>query len=288
MDRGQAGRDALDRVGCAARIERMTADLGKYTDLHIFKEAFPDRYYQMGMAEQLLMGAAAGLAHEGFMPFATTYAVFAARRAYDFIHQTIAEEGLDVKIVAALPGLTSGYGPSHQAAEDLALFRAMPGMTVVDPCDALEIEQAVPAIADHRGPVYMRLLRGQVPLVLDRYGYRFVLGRAQLLRDTMDHIHRVDAEILATDVGTFADLELRLGKYVQVRGGARADVLHYDIDDRLGNFIAPYQVASHLVGYRRTATGVAAGPRASVEVTPLPHADDQRDHDDRAAAMLSS
>ena len=82
--------------------------------------------------------------------------------------------------------------------------------------------------------------------------------------------HRVDAEILATDIGMFADLELRLGKYVQLRGGARADVLHYDIDDRLGNFIAPYQVASHLVGYRRTATGVAAGPRASVEVTPLP------------------
>src|SRR3954462_4106228 len=78
-------------------IVGMTADLGKDTDLHIFKEAFPDRYYQMGMAEQLLFGAAAGLAHEGFMPFATTYAVFASRRAYDFIHQTIAEENLDVK-----------------------------------------------------------------------------------------------------------------------------------------------------------------------------------------------
>jgi transketolase len=164
----------------------MTADLGKYTDLHIFKEAFPDRYYQMGMAEQLLMGAAAGLAREGFMPFATTYAVFASRRAYDFIHQTIAEETLDVKIVAALPGLTSGYGPSHQAAEDLALFRAMPGMTVIDPCDALEIEQAVPAIAEHKGPVYMRLLRGRVPLVLDEYGYHFELGRAKLLRDGAD------------------------------------------------------------------------------------------------------
>ena len=82
--------------------------------------------------------------------------------------------------------------------------------------------------------------------------------------------HRVDAELLATDVGLFADLELRLGKHVQLRGGARGDVLHYDIDDRLGNFIAPYQVASHLVGYRRTATGVAAGPRVALEVTPLP------------------
>ena len=161
----------------------LTADLGKYTDLHIFAKEFPERYYQMGMAEQLLFGAASGLAAEGFMPFATTYAVFASRRAYDFIHQTIAEEDRNVKIVCALPGLTSGYGPSHQAAEDLALFRAMPNMTVIDPCDAHEIEQIVPAIAAHQGPVYMRLLRGQVPLVLDEYDYRFELGKASLLRD---------------------------------------------------------------------------------------------------------
>jgi transketolase len=168
------------------RIVGMTADLGKYTDLHIFREAFPVRYYQMGMAEQLLFGAAAGLAHEGFVPFATTYAVFASRRAYDFIHQTIAEENLPVKIAAALPGLTSGYGPSHQAAEDLALFRAMPNMTVIDPCDALEIEQAVPAMLAHDGPVYMRLLRGRVPVVLEEYGYRFELGKAKVIRDGAD------------------------------------------------------------------------------------------------------
>jgi transketolase len=164
----------------------MTADLGKYTDLHIFGKEFPDRYYQMGMAEQLLYGAASGLAAEGFMPFATTYAVFASRRAYDFIHQTIAEENRNVKIVCALPGLTSGYGPSHQATEDLALFRAMPNMTVIDPCDAHEIEQVVPAIAAHDGPVYMRLLRGQVPVVLDEYDYKFELGKAKLMRDGKD------------------------------------------------------------------------------------------------------
>src|SRR6201996_1469040 len=167
-------------------IVGMTADLGKYTDLHIFAKEFPDRFYQMGMAEQLLFGAASGLAAEGFMPFATTYAVFASRRAYDFIHQTIAEEDRNVKIVCALPGLTSGYGPSHQAAEDLALFRAMPNMTVIDPCDAHEIEQIVPAIAAHKGPVYMRLLRGQVPLVLDEYDYHFELGKAKLIRDGRD------------------------------------------------------------------------------------------------------
>ncbi|HXH02543.1 MAG TPA: transketolase family protein [Candidatus Competibacteraceae bacterium] len=167
-------------------IVGMTADLAKYTDLHIFAQAYPERFYQMGMAEQLLMGAAAGLAHEGAVPFATTYAVFAARRAYDFIHQAIAEDNLNVKIVCALPGLTTGYGPSHQATEDLALFRAMPNLTVIDPCDAHEIEQLVPAIAAHKGPVYMRLLRGNVPLVLDEYDYRFELGKAKLLRDGKD------------------------------------------------------------------------------------------------------
>ncbi|SAK47986.1 transketolase central region [Caballeronia temeraria] len=180
------GHALVEEARTKTNIIGMTADLGKYTDLHIFAKAFPERYYQMGMAEQLLMGAAAGFAHEGAQPFVTTYAVFATRRAYDFIHQTIAEDNLDVKIVAALPGLTTGYGPSHQAAEDLALMRAMPNMTVIDPCDALDIEQMVPAIAAHKGPVYARLLRGNVPAVLDEYGYRFELGKAKLLRDGRD------------------------------------------------------------------------------------------------------
>jgi transketolase len=169
-----------------ADVVGMTADLAKYTDLHLFAQAYPERFYQMGMAEQLLFGAAAGLAKEGALPFVTTYAVFATRRAYDFIHQAIAEDNLNVKIACALPGLTSGYGPSHQATEDLALMRAIPGLMVIDPCDALEIEQVVPAIAAHQGPVYMRLLRGQVPLVLDEYGYQFEIGKAKLLRDGAD------------------------------------------------------------------------------------------------------
>jgi transketolase len=112
--------------------------------------------------------------------------VFGTRRAYDFIHQVIAEENLNVKICCALPGLTTGYGPSHQATEDLAMMRAIPGLTVVDPCDALDIEQAVPQIAAHQGPVYMRLLRGNVPLVLDEYDYKFELGKAKMLREGND------------------------------------------------------------------------------------------------------
>ncbi len=193
-------------------IVGLSADLCKYTDLHIFAQQHPERFFQMGMAEQLLMGAAAGFAHEGFIPFATTYAVFATRRAYDFIAMAIAEEKLAVKIVCALPGLTTGYGPSHQATEDLAMMRAMPGMTVIDPCDALEIEQAVPAIAAHNGPVYMRLLRGQVPLVLDEYNYQFEIGKAKTLRDGRDVL------IISTGLMTMRALET-------------ADALHRDSVD---------------------------------------------------------
>jgi transketolase len=180
------GRALVEVATSRPDVVGMTADLGKYTDLHVFAKQFPDRYYQMGMAEQLLMLSAAGLAHEGFTPFVTTYAAFASRRTFDFISQGIAEEGLNVKICCALPGLTTGYGPSHQATEDIAIFRGMPDLTIVDPCDALDIEQATHAIAAHDGPVYMRLLRGNVPLVLDEYDYTFELGKAKLLRDGTD------------------------------------------------------------------------------------------------------
>lgn len=180
------GRALVEVARDRPEIVGMTADLGKYTDLHVFAKEYPDRFYQMGMAEQNLMLAAAGLAHEGFVPFVTTYAVFASRRAYDFISQSIAEEGLNVKICCALPGLTTGYGPSHQATDDIAIFRGMPDLTIVDPCDALDTEQATRAVAAHDGPVYMRLLRGNVPLVLDEYDYSFELGRAKLLRDGAD------------------------------------------------------------------------------------------------------
>ena len=200
-----------------SRIVGMTADLSKYTDLHLFAREYPDRYLQMGMAEQLLMAAAGGLAKEGLVPFATTYAVFATRRAYDFIHQVIAEENLNVKICAALPGLTTGYGPSHQATDDLALMRAIPGLTVVDPCDALDTTQAVAAIAAHDGPVYMRLLRGKVPMVLDQYDYRFQLGKAKLLRDGRDVL------IISSGIMTMRALEVA---DAMADGSADVAVLH--------------------------------------------------------------
>ncbi|WP_460958779.1 transketolase family protein [Parasphingorhabdus pacifica] len=178
---------ALSRLATERdEIVGMTADLGKYTDMHIFAENFPERYYQMGMAEQLLFGAAAGMAEVGLVPFASTYSVFATRRAYDFLCLDIAEPGLNVNIVGGLPGLTTGYGPSHQATEDLAILRGVPGLTIVDPCDSVDLEQAVPALADLDGPTYLRLLRGKVPTVLDEYDYRFELGKAAELRSGRD------------------------------------------------------------------------------------------------------
>lgn len=207
------GKALVELAATRPEIVGMTADLSKYTDLHLFAQAYPERFFQMGMAEQLLMGAAGGMAKEGFTPFATTYAVFASRRAYDFIHQVIAEEHLNVKIACALPGLTSGYGPSHQATEDLAMMRGIPGLTIIDPCDALDVEQMVPAAAAHQGPVYMRLLRGQVPLVLDEYDYTFELGRAKLLRDGRDVL------IISSGIMTMRALEVAK----EMAGGA-ADV----------------------------------------------------------------
>jgi transketolase len=167
-------------------IVGLSADLAKYTDMHVFRDVYPERFFQVGMAEALLVGAAAGLAETGLVPFASTYSVFATRRAYDFLCLDIAEPRLNVNIVGALPGLTTGYGPSHQATEDLAMLRAMPNLTIVDPCDALDIEEAVPQLAAAEGPTYLRLLRGNVPLVLDEYGYHFRLGKAVELRTGRD------------------------------------------------------------------------------------------------------
>ncbi|GGI79946.1 hypothetical protein GCM10011581_16430 [Saccharopolyspora subtropica] len=115
----------------------LTADLGRYTDMHVYAQAHPDRYFQLGMAEQLLLGTAAGMEEVGLVPFASTYSVFATRRAYDFLCPDIAEPGLNVNVVGGLPGLTTGYGPSHQATEDIAILRGVPGLTIVDPCDSV-------------------------------------------------------------------------------------------------------------------------------------------------------
>jgi len=163
-------------------IVGLTADLGKYTDIHPFRDAFPDRFFNIGMAEQNMIAVAAGLARTGKTVFATTYGVFASRRAYEFAAIACAHSNLNVNIIAGLPGLTTGYGGTHQAIEDLALMRMIPNLVVIDPCDAIEIEAATQAMAAWPGTVYMRLLRGQVPVVLPK-DYRFEIGKARQLRE---------------------------------------------------------------------------------------------------------
>ncbi|MCS6878348.1 MAG: transketolase C-terminal domain-containing protein [Geminicoccaceae bacterium] len=199
------------------RILALSADLAKYTDLGPFVTAFPERFFNVGMAEQALFGVAAGLAKTGFLPFATTYAVFATRRAYDFIAIQIAKSALPVAIVAALPGLTTGYGTTHQGNEDLALMAAIPGLTVVDPCDATEIAQVVEAFAAEPRPLYLRILRGNVPVVLDPASYRFAFGRARVLREP--------GEIGIVATGLMTERALDAAEEL-ARQGLAAGVLH--------------------------------------------------------------
>jgi len=208
---------ALARLGAThPEIVGLTADLGKYTDIHPFRDAFPERYFNVGMAEQNLVAVAAGLARTGKMPFATTYGVFASRRAYDFVAIALAHSNLNVKLVAGLPGLTTGYGGTHQAIEDLALMRMIPGLVVIDPMDAVEIDAATVAMAAYPGPVYMRLLRGTVPCVLPA-DYRFEIGKARRLREG------ADVGIIAT--GFMSERALDTAAALEA-GGISVGVLH--------------------------------------------------------------
>jgi transketolase len=140
----------------------LSADLSKYTDVLPFAETFPERFIQVGMAEANMMGIAGGLAKVGFLPIAVTYGVFATRRAYDQVAMSLATGPSRGIIVAFLPGITTPFRATHQAIDDLALMRALPGMTVVDPADASDLAAALDFAADSHGPVYVRGLRGRV------------------------------------------------------------------------------------------------------------------------------
>lgn len=160
----------------------LSADLSKYTDLVPFADRFPDRFFQMGMAEANMMGVAGGLAKAGLRPVAVTYGVFATRRSYDQVAMALATGPTPSSIVAFLPGITTPFRATHQAIDDLALMRALPGMTVIDPLDATELESAFTHTLDSEGPVYIRGLRGQVDRLLDPATYRFAIGDAHELR----------------------------------------------------------------------------------------------------------
>jgi transketolase len=175
----EAYGEALKDLGTAnPNVVVLDADLSKSTKTSIFAKAYPERFFNMGIAEQNLIGTAAGLAAAGKIPFASTFAIFATGRAYEQIRNSIAYPKLNVKIAASHAGLTVGEdGASHQMLEDLALMRVLPNMTVIVPADAEETRQAVKAAAAMQGPVYMRLGRSGVP-VLFGSDYTYEIGKA--------------------------------------------------------------------------------------------------------------
>jgi transketolase len=184
--RVEYGKTLVQLGGEYPDIVVLDADLSSSTQTHHFAKVFPERFFNMGIAEQDLMGTAAGLAVGGKIPFASTFAMFATGRAWEQIRQTIAYANLNVKIVASHGGVTVGDdGGSHQAIEDLALMRILPNMVVLAPADGPETRAMTRWAAAHQGPVYLRTGRLPVPVIYDD-SYRFQLGKGSILQEGRD------------------------------------------------------------------------------------------------------
>ena len=179
--------EALAELGAVnENIVVLEADLSKSTKTSDFKKVYPERHFNMGIAEQNMLGVAAGFAAAGKIPFASSFAVFATGRAYDQIRNSIAYPNLNVKIAATHAGLTVGEdGGSHQMLEDIALMRALPNMTVIVPVDGIETKQAIKAAAEYEGPVYIRMGRPKVPVLFDE-NYTFEIGKGVVLKEGTD------------------------------------------------------------------------------------------------------
>lgn len=164
----------------------LDADLAKATKTEVFKKSFPDRFFDMGIAEADMIGTAAGFATCGKIPFASSFAVFAVGRAYDQVRNSVAYPSLNVKIAATHAGITVGEdGATHQAIEDIALMRVLPNMTVINPCDEVSTKWAIFEAAKINGPVYVRLGRSKVPDVYE-VNEEFELGKGKVVRDGND------------------------------------------------------------------------------------------------------
>jgi transketolase len=191
-------------------VVALDADLSGSTKTGKFAKAFPERFYNLGVSEQDLVGTASGLSLTGKLPFASTFAVFETGRAWEQIRQTVCYSNLNVKLVATHGGITVGEdGASHQATEDVALMRVLPNMTVIVPSDGNETRQVVHAIADYYGPVYVRLGRAKVKPVMPD-DYEFKIGKAYVL-----HMGR-DANIVAT--GLMVSIALEAARILKDEG----------------------------------------------------------------------
>ena len=180
----------------------LDADLAEATKTGVFKKAYPERFIDCGIAEGNMMGVAAGLAAAGMVPFASSFAMFAAGRAFEQVRNSIGYPHLNVKIGASHAGISVGEdGATHQCNEDIALMRTIPGMVVLNPSDDVEARAAVRAAYEHEGPVYLRFGRLAVPVINDRPDYKFELGKGIVLREGKD------VTIIATGLPVSCSLE---------------------------------------------------------------------------------
>jgi transketolase len=196
--------DALVSLGKKRNdVVVLDADLSGSTKTSKFAKVFPDRFFNIGIAEQDMMGTAAGLAIAGKLPFVSTFAVFATGRAWEQVRQSICYPNLSVKIVASHSGITVGEdGGSHQSVEDIAVMRVIPHMTVIVPADGPETQQAIEAAAEHKGPCYIRVGRNKVP-TLHGEDYKFKIGKAHVFNEGRD------AMIIATGIMVAESLKAR-------------------------------------------------------------------------------
>ncbi len=196
----------------------LDADLAGATKTATFGKAYPERFFDCGIAEGNMIGVAAGLATMGFIPFASSFAMFATGRAFEQIRNSVGYPKLNVKIAASHAGITVGEdGASHQCNEDIALMRTIPGMVVLNPSDDIEAKAAVRAAIEHKGPVYIRLGRSAVPVINDRPDYKFELGKGILLKEG------TDVTIVAT--GVVVDSAIKAAKMLE-EDGISAEVIN--------------------------------------------------------------
>ena len=195
--------NALARLGAENKdIVVLDADLASATKTEIFKKKYPDRHIDCGIAESNMIGVAAGLAAAGKIPFASSFAMFAAGRAFEQIRNSVGYPHLNVKIGATHAGITVGEdGATHQCNEDIALMRTMPQMVVMCPSDDIEAKAAVKAAAEYKGPVYLRFGRGACPVINDRPDYKFEMGKGSVVREGKD------LSIIATGICVANSLE---------------------------------------------------------------------------------
>ncbi len=234
----------------------LDADLAHATMTTLFREQFPERFFNVGIAEQNMMGIAGGLALAGFMPFASTFAVFGAGRAFEQVRNTICYPRLNVKIAVTHAGITVGEdGGSHQSVEDISLMRSIPNMTVLVPADAVETEKAVRAAAVFDGPVYLRIPRPPAPVFIEA-GAKFEIGKADILRDGRDvclcatglmvfqavqaaeQLHAAGIEATVVNFHTIKPIDERLIIELAQRVGKMITVEEHSIIGGLGSAVA--------------------------------------------------